>query len=190
MVVFRSYVTCAAIGFRYIVTEKGNDSKSFVLPFPVRAFLHYEDNFQNYIVMYVYQLPLLFVALFHTNTVSLIFNLVLHVCGKFSILSHRIQNIQVDSLSVNQFPNRIKQLVKTHLKLIVTAKMLNSALDTILLIELIQTSIRMGVLVYMLSVTEIGNFLNTLRYSLYITAVTSMLYLYSYIGECLAQEVS
>nr|XP_034195545.1 uncharacterized protein LOC117611639 [Osmia lignaria] len=169
------------------VTGKGNDTKSFVLPFSARAFVDYEDNFQNYMIMFVYQLPIMFVALFHTNTVSLIFNLVMHVCGKFSILSHRIQNIQVDSLSVNQFTSKIKELVNTHLKLIVMTKMLNSALDIILLIELIQTSIRMGVLVYMLS-TEMGNFLNTLRYTLYIIAVTAILYLYSYIGECMAQE--
>ncbi|XP_046141398.1 odorant receptor 82a-like [Osmia bicornis bicornis] len=169
------------------VTGKSNDSAAFFLPFPVRGFVHYEDNFQNYLMMYVYQFPMLFVALFHTNTVSLIFNLVLHVCGKFSILSHRIQNIQVDSLSVNQFPSIIKELVNKHLKLIVMARMLNSALDTILLIELIQTSIRMGVLVYMLS-TNMGNFLNALRFTLYIIAVTSILYLYSYIGECMAQE--
>lgn len=34
--------------------------------------------------------------------------------------------------------------------------MLNSALDTILLIELMQTSIRMGVLVYMLLMVRFG----------------------------------
>ncbi|XP_046141445.1 uncharacterized protein LOC114878428 [Osmia bicornis bicornis] len=169
------------------VTGKSNDSVSYELPFAARAFIDYEDNFQNYLIMFVYQLPIMFVALMHINTVSLIFTLVLHVCGKFSILSHRIQNIQVDSLTVNQFRNRIKELVNTHLKLIAMAKMINAALDTILLIELVQTSIRLGVLVYMLS-TEMGNLVNTLRCTLYISAVTGILYLYSFIGECMAQE--
>ncbi|XP_076766929.1 uncharacterized protein LOC143433478 [Xylocopa sonorina] len=163
-------------------------SKAYVLPFRMHTFFNYEDDFKNFIIMYLYQSPLVFVALCHISAVSLLLSLVLHVCGKFSILSYRIQNILTRSdINLNK---EIKSFVIAHTKLMVTTNFINSALQIFLLIELLQTSIRMAVLIYMILLNPTKNLVSTLTYGLYILIVTSILYLYSFMGERLSYESS
>lgn len=42
--------------------QVNESSKAYTLPFRVHAFIDYQDDFQNFIVMYVYQFPLMFIA--------------------------------------------------------------------------------------------------------------------------------
>ncbi|XP_076388036.1 uncharacterized protein LOC105663312 isoform X1 [Megachile rotundata] len=152
--------TTAVIAVMWYITPmlellqgSGNDNSTmYRLPFRVHSFLDYEDNLKNYMLMYAYQMPLMFIALLHISSISLLLSLVLHVCGKFSILSYRIQNIAEDSK--NSFQRRVKELVERHVELIMTANTLNSALQYILAMELIQTSIRMAVLMYTILLLE------------------------------------
>ncbi|XP_017797471.1 PREDICTED: odorant receptor 22c-like [Habropoda laboriosa] len=136
--------------------------------------------------MYAFQGPLMLVGLNHITTLSLIVSLVLHVCGKFSILSYRIQNIQIQSK--DNLNRKIEDFVTDHIKLIRMANSINSALEVILLIDLTQTSIRMAVLIYSALLSPEANLVGTFTYVLYILLVTSLLYLYSFIGERLAYE--
>ncbi|CAL7944634.1 unnamed protein product [Xylocopa violacea] len=95
---------------------EGNETNAYALPFRVHAFFDYQDDFRAFMFMFLYQFPLMFIALCHINAVSLLLSLVLHVCGKFSILSYRIKNIPIKS-HVN-LDNKIKELVIAHIKLI------------------------------------------------------------------------
>ncbi|XP_050496754.1 uncharacterized protein LOC126878229 [Bombus huntii] len=103
--------------FYDIISGQSNESsKAYKLPFRAYAFLDYQDDFQNFVIMYLYQFPVMFIALSHISAISLLVNLVLHICGKFSILSYRIQNISTNS-NVN-LDSVIKEFVTAHVKLI------------------------------------------------------------------------
>ncbi|XP_076231332.1 uncharacterized protein LOC143177342 [Calliopsis andreniformis] len=170
----------------FIITEETNGSTSYVLPFRVYAFLDYHDNFNNYLIMYAYQLPLMMLGLCHVNTVSLLLNLILHICGKLSIITYRAENIATRSSGL--FHHQFRELINSHEKLIRMANSINSAFRLVLMIELIQTSIRMAVLIYMILLGADGNLVSTFVLLLYILIVISMLYLYSFIGEQLSYE--
>ncbi|CAL7944631.1 unnamed protein product [Xylocopa violacea] len=146
--------------------------------------IDYKQNLNAYIVMYLYQFPLIHVGYSHTVAVSMILSMALHICGKFSVLSYRVQNIPVKSnIDLN---SRIKELVIAHLKLLLTTNLINSALQIFLLMDLSQTVIRLGVVMY--NATE--NIMGNLTYCFYIVIVVLILYLYSFIGERLLYESS
>ncbi|CAD1471554.1 unnamed protein product, partial [Heterotrigona itama] len=168
-------------------SEQDNGSSSdYKLPFRVHAFLDYRNDLQNFVIMYLYQLPFMFIGLSHTTSVSILVNLVLHICGKLSILSHRIRNI---TTNVNvHLDSMIEEFMAAHIKLIRTVNSINSAFQIFLLLELSQTSIRMGLLIYMMLLNPSRSFMDTVTYSLYISIVVSLLYLYSFIGEQLSNE--
>ncbi|CAK9805266.1 hypothetical protein ANTPLA_LOCUS4396 [Anthophora plagiata] len=65
---------------------------------------------------------------------------------------------------------------------------LNSALDIILLIELVQTIIRTAILIYMALLNPEADAMTTFTYFFYALIVTSLLYVYSYIGEQISYE--
>ncbi|XP_017883369.2 uncharacterized protein LOC108626927 [Ceratina calcarata] len=168
-------------------SEKRNTTlEPYELPFRVHAFLSYQDDLNNFLVMYFYQFPLMFIAMCHISSVSLLLSLEMHVCSKFSILSYRIQTIPTKSgINLNK---KIKEFVNGHVQLISTANSINSALEIFLLIELLQTSIRMAVLIYMMLINPNGDLVSAFTYGLYIAIVTAILYLYSFIGEHLSYE--
>ncbi|CAL7944633.1 unnamed protein product [Xylocopa violacea] len=168
---------------------KGNGtSNAYVLPFRVHAFFDYQEDFRVFIFMYLYQFPLVFIALCHISAVSLVLSMVLHVCGKFSILSYRIKNIT--AISQVNLDSKIKELVIAHIKIMMTANSINSALQIFLLIDLIQTTIRMAIVTYMMLVNPDENFVSRFTYSLYMTLITSILFLYCFMGERLSHESS
>ncbi|XP_012146762.2 uncharacterized protein LOC105663321 isoform X1 [Megachile rotundata] len=164
-----------------------NSSKHYQIPIRARTFLNYEDNLRNYILMYMYQIPLMPTGVFHLSTIILILNLVLHVCGKFSILSYRIRNIGKND-SEQPLQLKVKELVERHVELIAVANTINSALQFILALELLQTSIRLAVVLYTILMLRDDQVVEFLTYGLYVMLVTCMLYLYSYLGEQLQYE--
>ncbi|XP_012146759.2 odorant receptor 82a-like [Megachile rotundata] len=164
----------------------GNGTGMYRLPFRIHSFFDYEDNFKYYMLLYAYELPIMCIGIFHITSISLLLSLVLHVCGKFSILSYRIQNIVEDS--ENGYQSKVKELVERHVELIMTANALNSALQLILALELLQTSVRMAVLMYTILLLPSDDLVDIFTYGLYVMIVTLMLYLYSYIGEQLQYE--
>ncbi|XP_043513329.1 uncharacterized protein LOC122530440 [Frieseomelitta varia] len=137
--------------------QSNGSSSDYKLPFRVHAFLDYQNDLQNFVIMYLYQFPLVFLALNHISAISTLINLVLHICGKFSILSYRIRNIPTN---VNvHLDNVIEEFVVAHIKLTTTVNSINSAFQIFLLLELSQTSIRMAVLIYMMLLNPSGSFI-------------------------------
>ncbi|CAK9810337.1 hypothetical protein ANTQUA_LOCUS6406 [Anthophora quadrimaculata] len=65
---------------------------------------------------------------------------------------------------------------------------LNSSLDLLLLIELVQTIIRTAVLIYTAFLNPDATLVTTITYILYSLLVVSLLYVYSYIGEQMTDE--
>ncbi|XP_076388035.1 odorant receptor 82a-like [Megachile rotundata] len=164
----------------------GNSSMIYELPVRFRPFLNYEESLRNYILMYLYQFPVVWVGLFHTTTASLILNLALHVCGKFSILSYRIQNIVEDS--EKSFQVKVKELVRRHVELIAVANTINSALQYILALELLQSSIRVAVSLYTILMLRDDQIFELCTFVMYTSIIMLMLYIYSFIGEQLQTE--
>ncbi|CAL7944632.1 unnamed protein product [Xylocopa violacea] len=168
----------------------GNNETSKAYELPTRAYpvIDYKHNLHAYIFMYLYQFPLTHIGFSHTAAVSMILSMVLHICGKFSVLSYRVQNIPVKSnMDLN---SRIKELVLAHLKLLVTANLINSALQFFLLVDLTQTVVRLGFAMYVMLLNATENIMGNLTYFFYVTIVILILYLYSFIGERLLYETT
>ena len=80
----------------FLVIVKNDTSSSYVLPYRTHLFFGIEDT-RTYALVYIYQTPMVYLNAVHTASVCLLITLVLHVCGRMSVLSHRIRNINAPS---------------------------------------------------------------------------------------------
>ncbi|KAG7203379.1 hypothetical protein KM043_013450 [Ampulex compressa] len=144
-------------------------------------------NMKTYILLYVCQMPCAYTGLVHTTTVCLIVTLVLHICGKLSVLSCRIRNLR--AIEINQWNNVMADMVQMHLKLVWMVKSIDDVFHLVLLLELMVTSIRLGVYMYMFMVNiDTAQFSWICTFLVYLTMMLIFLYAYCFIGEQLIQE--
>ncbi|XP_043264916.1 uncharacterized protein LOC122404758 [Colletes gigas] len=90
---------------------RGNFSNPYELPYRSYVMFDYR-NPELYTLVYILQFPIIYVPVYHGGEVGMIVNMVLHLCAKLSVLSHRIRNIQP-----KHFNDDIKKVVIEHLKL-------------------------------------------------------------------------
>ncbi|XP_076634720.1 uncharacterized protein LOC143348422 [Colletes latitarsis] len=90
---------------------QGNFSNPYELPYRSYVMFDYR-NPELYTLVYILQFPIMYVPIYHGGEVGMIVNMVLHLCAKLSVLSHRIRNIQP-----RHFNDDIKKVVIEHLKL-------------------------------------------------------------------------
>ncbi|XP_076285768.1 uncharacterized protein LOC143211728 [Lasioglossum baleicum] len=98
-----------------IVAGHGNITQPYHLPYVVTFFVDHRYNSRLYFSLYLIEVPANYVPMFHIAEVSFIVTLVLHVCGRFSILSSRIRKIPTHSL--NLYQDNIKRIVREHIEL-------------------------------------------------------------------------
>ncbi|XP_076231331.1 uncharacterized protein LOC143177341 [Calliopsis andreniformis] len=98
-----------------LLSIRGNETAAYELPFRNHIIVDYSNNVGIFVFLYLYQFPFTYVAVYHVGQVSFVGNFVLHLCGKLSILSYRIRNIQTTSSQT--FRNGVKQIVVMHLEL-------------------------------------------------------------------------
>ncbi|KAG7203377.1 hypothetical protein KM043_013449 [Ampulex compressa] len=144
-------------------------------------------NVKTYIFLYICQMPCAYTGLVHTSTVCIIVTLVLHICGKLSVLSYRIRNL--GAIEINQWNNAMADMVQMHLKLVWMVKSIDDVFHLVLLVELVMTSARLGLYMYMFMVNiDTAQFSWICTFFAYVTMMLIFLYAYCFIGEQLIQE--
>ncbi|KAG7203376.1 hypothetical protein KM043_013449 [Ampulex compressa] len=144
-------------------------------------------NVKTYIFLYICQMPCAYTGLVHTSTVCIIVTLVLHICGKLSVLSYRIRNL--GAIEINQWNNAMADMVQMHLKLVWMVKSIDDVFHLVLLVELVMTSARLGLYMYMFMVNiDTAQFSWICTFLVYLTMMLIFLYAYCFIGEQLIQE--
>ncbi|XP_076181623.1 odorant receptor 4-like [Ptiloglossa arizonensis] len=168
-----------------LTSDLGNGSFPYQLPF--RAHIIFDYNSPTlYTLVYVYQLPITYVALCHVAEVSIIVSLVLHLCGKLSVLSYRIRNIETKRAEA--FKASIRKTVTGHLELTRLSNILNNTFHLMLLVELMNCGLRLGISLYIVLVNISTEPVVAYNFITYAAVVCGFLFLYSYIGEQLMYE--
>ncbi|KAK2574919.1 hypothetical protein KPH14_002610 [Odynerus spinipes] len=163
------------------------DADVLVIPFKGMAVLNITD-IRIYFVLYVYRLPCVYLGICHTLTICFILSLVLHICGKLSIIKQRVQ--MFDTSSKNKLDTAIRHHVQIHLQLIDMVKLIEDIFQYILLLDLVQTSVRLGLSSYVaLTSKDAGSeFLAMCTFASYASLLFVLLYVYCFVGEYLTQE--
>ncbi|XP_076295605.1 uncharacterized protein LOC143216440 [Lasioglossum baleicum] len=166
-----------------------NATLSYNLPHQAHIFFDYQNHTMRYFLLYVYQIPMIYLGMFHIAEVNYVVTMVLHLCGKFSILCFRIRNVPTKPPSL--FRDHIKSVVNQHLELNQTSEILNDNFYLLLLIEYVSCSSRLSLSMYVV-LTDIFTFetdpVAATNFIMYSLDVIAYLYLYSYIGEQLRCE--
>nr|XP_033320765.1 uncharacterized protein LOC117217336 [Megalopta genalis] len=69
-------------------TDEDNNTQPYVLPFRAHMFLDYHYNAKIYTMLYIYQFPIAFAAVYHAAEVSLIVTSTLHHRMKTIVIEH------------------------------------------------------------------------------------------------------
>ncbi|XP_076181191.1 odorant receptor 43a-like [Ptiloglossa arizonensis] len=185
-----SFITIYLIYLRpliHLITSYvlGNGTNPYHLPFRAHIVFDFREP-GLYTLVYVFQLPVTYISMCHVAVVSLIVSLVLHLCGRLSILSYRIQNIRTKPLVC--FKEDIRRTVTTHLELIGLAETLNDTFHLILLTELLNCCFRMGLALYIVLLKFSTEPIVAYNFLLYAADVGGFLFVFSYVGEQLMHK--
>nr|XP_033320766.1 odorant receptor 4-like [Megalopta genalis] len=168
------------------VVAQDNNTRPYVLPFRSHMFFDYRYDTKVYTLIYLYQLPVAFLGVYHAAEVSLIVTSTLHICAKMSMLASRIRK------SLTKYPvhfrQRMRTMVMEHLELTKLTNFLNNCFHHILLVEYLNCSFRLAITMYVVLITLRKDMMAAINYILYTIIVAAWLYLYSYIGEQLVHE--
>ncbi|XP_076659045.1 odorant receptor 43a-like isoform X2 [Halictus rubicundus] len=167
-------------------TDDENNTRPFVLPFRSHVFFDYHYNAKMYTLIYIYQFPIAFLAMYHAAEASLIVTSTLHVCARLSVLARRIRMFLTESPA--HFQKRMRTIVIEHLELTEMSGFLNDCFQHLLVIEYLNCSFRLGISMYVVLITLGKDMVASVNFILYTIIVAAWLYLYSYIGEQLTYE--
>ncbi|XP_078043124.1 uncharacterized protein LOC144473271 isoform X2 [Augochlora pura] len=164
----------------------GNITEPYELPSAFYIYFDYEYKARIYYPVYIFATGLTYVAMYHIAQVSFVVALVLHVCGRFSVLSSRIKRLP--TYSSNLFRSNIKTAVEEHLNLKKLSAAVNDSLYMILLIEYVSCNLRLALCTYVALVTMRINPVISINFLFWTIDLFTFLYVYSYIGELLTNE--
>lgn len=82
-----------------------NETVPFVLAYRVRLFFEINDSTTFYLA-WLYQAPVMYMGIWHTAAIGLLFSLVLHVCGQLSVLTFKIKNLNLDDREIDSETTR------------------------------------------------------------------------------------
>nr|UEN71251.1 olfactory receptor 68 [Gregopimpla kuwanae] len=172
-----------------------NDTR-LSLDLPYRTYLPLSiDRPELYVLIYIYQSPMVYLNAVHTASVCLLISLVLHVCGRLSILSYRIRNISHSKgLSSFDDPKEVfRGIVGYHLEIIKLMKSIDQTFGLLVLEELIATTLMLGITSYILlrclEDAQAGVAM-IMTFTVWTAAAVIVIYGYCLAGECLISESS
>nr|AZQ24911.1 odorant receptor [Aphidius gifuensis] len=160
---------------------------SLILPFQTKLFFPI-DNTQTYFYVYIWYCPMVYLLACHNAFICILITIILHICGQLAVVEYRIKNLKYDhEKDHNQMI--FKTLVQRHQRSIWMAKTFDTSFNVVLLIDLIGSTVLIGLLSYSI-VTE-SETLETSFVYIYICAIIATLFLlfgYCYVGECLVEN--
>ncbi|XP_047370319.1 odorant receptor 13a-like isoform X1 [Vespa velutina] len=168
-------------------TNIANNTDIFPLPFK-GVKLYHITNVQTYILLYIFQLPYIYCGFCHTVTTCVILTLVLHICGKLSMMRRRI--LMLDTKPKDQLNDAIRRHVQSHIQLIWMVKSIEKIFNVVILLDLVQNSIRLGLSSYVTLVSKDNKseFVVMCTFASYAAVVFLLIFEYCFIGEYLMQE--
>ncbi|KAG8041481.1 hypothetical protein G9C98_002774, partial [Cotesia typhae] len=169
-----------------LITDTSNLT-FLVLPFRLKLFFSIETT-QSYFIMYGYLLPMIYLLICHNAWICLLITMVLHICGQLAVLNHRIRHIPPD-IDEDKIQVVFGRLVRRHIRSIWMAKKLDDTFHFVLLIDLVGTTMLLGLMCY---IVIIGSSMSesSFGYVYIICAIATAFLLYGYciVGECLINE--
>ncbi|CAD6225826.1 GSCOCT00005744001.3-RA-CDS, partial [Cotesia congregata] len=169
-----------------LITDTSNLT-FLVLPFRLKLFFSIETT-QSYFIMYGYLSPMVYLLICHNAWICLLITMVLHICGQLAVLNHRIRHIPPD-INEDKIQVVFGRLVRRHMRSIWMAKKLDDTFHFVLLIDLVGTTLLLGLMCY---IVIIGSSMSesSFGYVYIICAIATVFLLYGYciVGECLINE--
>nr|AXM05205.1 odorant receptor [Campoletis chlorideae] len=190
---FKMWTTMAVFGaiayymkpleFR-IKAALGNGSQPFPISYRTRFFFEINDS-RTFWIVWLCQSPMILGQSIHAMSIGFLFSMILHVCGKLSVLSYRIK---VLGLELRENPEKsqllFRGIIETHCDIIGITKDIDSVFNLLLLEELFVSTVIVGLSAYTVLVTAdvsvSGEFFTFFVYSM------TMLFLLN--GYCIAGE--
>ncbi|XP_044586757.1 odorant receptor 13a-like [Cotesia glomerata] len=169
-----------------LITDTSNLT-FLVLPFRLKLFFPIETT-QSYFIMYGYLSPMVYLLICHNAWICLLITMVLHICGQLAVLNYRIRRIPPD-IDEHKIQVVFGRLVRRHMRSIWMAKKLDDTFHFVLLIDLVGTTLLLGLMCY---IVIIGSSMSesSFGYVYIICAIATVFLLYGYciVGECLINE--
>ncbi|XP_032671371.1 uncharacterized protein LOC116844231 [Odontomachus brunneus] len=117
----------------------------YLLPYRFHVFYAVED-LRTYVITYVLEFPFVFISGFgQTAADCVMVTLSFHICGQMSVLALRINNIDTDPLICGR---EIRNVVRTHIRLLRMGKMIEKIFSITLLVNLIGATSLLCILGY------------------------------------------
>ncbi|XP_071558629.1 odorant receptor 4-like [Temnothorax nylanderi] len=168
------------------VPGSSNNTESFMLPHRIHTFLD-TSNTRTYVLVYLYEFPMLYVSICHMAAICLVVVLVFHICGDLSILSYRIRHFGENSQTM--LVDRIRSIVRMHLKIIWMAKSIDDVFNLVLLDELVGNSVVLAIsMYYVIMNLEISEIATSGAFTFFGTIALVILFGYCLIGDQLVQQ--
>ena len=64
------------------------------MPYRGHLFLDVTESLLFWSV-WIYQIPMIYINMFHSMTIGFLFSLILHICGQLAVLAHRVKNVKI-----------------------------------------------------------------------------------------------
>ncbi|XP_043276951.1 odorant receptor 13a-like isoform X2 [Venturia canescens] len=162
----------------------GNETLPYVLCHRTRFFFEVTDS-STFWLVWLYQCPIIFLSAYLAATIGYVFTLILHVCGKMSVLVFRIKKLDLSKVETDEFSRRVfRDIVERHLEILGMAQGINQVFGLVLLEELFICTLLIGLTSYNVlqnvDFEETGLFFTYLFYG-----YTMLLLIYGY---CVAGE--
>ncbi|XP_063982316.1 uncharacterized protein LOC135165187 isoform X2 [Diachasmimorpha longicaudata] len=109
------------------------------LPFPI-------TDTTTYILVYLYQSPLMYVHAFHTLSASFLITLTLNASGHLAILARRIRSIEPNTSEILEV--KLGNFVRRYQEIVRFAKSIDKSFRLILLVELVITTMCLALASY------------------------------------------
>ncbi|XP_043685146.1 odorant receptor 13a-like [Vespula pensylvanica] len=178
-----------AINLAAAAATKNTTNNMDIFPLPFKGVkLYHITNVHTYTLLYIFQLPYLYCGFCHTITTCVILTLVLHICGKLSIMRHRVRMFEMKP--IDQLNDAIRRHVRSHIQLIWMVQSIEKIFNIVILLDLVQNSIRLGLSSYVTLVSKDNKseFVVMCTFASYAAVVFLLIFEYCFIGEYLMQE--
>nr|AXM05231.1 odorant receptor [Campoletis chlorideae] len=167
-----------------------NESLPYVLPHRTRVFFEVTEP-STFWLIWLYQCPMAILSIYLAATIGYVFSLILHVCGKLSVLVVRIKRLDLATIEKDEaFRAAVfRDILEKHLDILEMAQDINGVFGLVLLEELFSCTLLIGLTSYNViqnvDLEETGLFFTYLSYG---CTMLVLIYGYCVAGEYLITE--
>nr|AQN78429.1 olfactory receptor 27 [Meteorus pulchricornis] len=141
------------------------------------------------VIIYIYQTPVTFFPICYLSSYGLMMMAIIHICEHMAILSYRINNLSEYEKTYDVLSNLMGEFVEKRTKALRLTKIIADGFDTVLLYELIITTVLVSLISYNI-LLNIDNFavLEIATSTLFVISIMAVIYGYCFMGQFLITE--